>query len=110
MLIYYIPLLDANFIRSKWAQAREAFNPLQDPQGWLLFLAVFGLSICNGGLGNYFHLILVAYGFGSLDSILLGLPTAVLQIIGVLAVGFVAEHVSNSRCESPISLRVKGRL
>lgn len=34
-----------------WRQVREALNPLEDPQGWLLFLATFCLTVPNGGIG-----------------------------------------------------------
>lgn len=37
----------------KWTQVREALNPLEDPQGWLLFCATFCLTTPNGGVGTF---------------------------------------------------------
>ena len=54
---------------SKLYQFVEAVNPLADIQAWLLTLSVFALTICNGGLGTYLHIILTAYGFTGFQAV-----------------------------------------
>lgn len=76
---------------------REALNPFVDPQGWLLFFAVLSLTIPNGGLGNFFHLILKEYGYNAFETILLGLPTGVVQVLVVVCAGYIARKYDNKR-------------
>ena len=54
---------------SKLYQFVEAVNPLADIQAWLLTLSVFALTIANGGLGTYLHIILTAYGFTGFQAV-----------------------------------------
>lgn len=87
-------------VYSKWYQVREALNPFIDPQGWLLFFAVLSLTIPNGGLGNFFHLILKEYGYNAFETILLGLPTGVVQVIVVIMAGYIARKMPDKRGEA----------
>jgi len=81
----------------KFAHIKECLNPFVDPQSWLLFLATFSLTVTNGGLGNFLHLILNAWGYGSFESILLGLPSGILQTIFVLTSGYIARTYKGTR-------------
>jgi ACS family allantoate permease-like MFS transporter len=39
------------------------------------------MTIPNGGIANFLHLILQSYGYSAFQTILIGLPQAVLQAI-----------------------------
>lgn len=41
----------------KWYQVKEALCPWICPQGWSYFFIVMSLSLPNGGIGNFLHLI-----------------------------------------------------
>lgn len=41
----------------KWAQFREALLPWEDPQPWAYFWIVMCMTIPNGGIANFLHLI-----------------------------------------------------
>jgi len=81
----------------KWHQIREALNPFEDPQGWLLTAATFALTVPNGGLGTYLHLILQAYGYNAFQAILLGLPQGGVQVVLVLGTTYLARRYVNMR-------------
>lgn len=81
----------------KWHQIREALNPFEDPQGWLLATATFALTVPNGGLGTYLHLILQAYGYNAFQAILLGLPQGGIQVVLVLSTTYIARRYANMR-------------
>lgn len=89
---------------------REALNPFVDPQGWLLFFAVFTLTVPNGGLGNFFHLILKEYGYNAFETILLGIPTGIVQVAVVIGGGYTARRYSGRRIQIGIFGVSKGPL
>lgn len=81
-----------------------------DPQGWLLFFAVLSLTIPNGGLGNFFHLILKEYGYNAFETILLGLPTGVVQVLVVVCAGYIARKYDKKRGEQCLSVTKRKNL
>ncbi|KAI5453868.1 hypothetical protein NCC49_004864 [Naganishia albida] len=81
----------------KWAQFGEAFAFWKDPQAVLLFLIILCYTIPNGGIGNFYHLILQSYGFDAYQTILLGLPAAAIQTFFPLSSSWVARRYKDSR-------------
>ncbi|KAE8541995.1 hypothetical protein D1P53_002169 [Cryptococcus gattii VGV] len=81
----------------KWYQVKEALCPWICPQGWSYFFIVMSLSLPNGGIGNFLHLILQSYGYTSFQTILMGLPQAVLQVLFPLSGAIIARKVPNAR-------------
>jgi len=47
----------------KWAQFREAVCPWIDPQGWAYFCIVLCITIPNGGIANFLHLIVSTFAY-----------------------------------------------
>lgn len=56
----------------EWSQIREA---LSDPGVWLLTTCMFGIVTSNAITGTFASLIIKNLGFGTLDSLLLQIPT-----------------------------------
>ncbi|WWD19392.1 hypothetical protein CI109_103852 [Kwoniella shandongensis] len=81
----------------KWYQVKEALCPWIDPQGWAYFFIVFSLSIPNGGIGNFLHLILQSYGYTAFQTILIGLPQAAMQVVFPLSGAIIARKVPGAR-------------
>ncbi|OXG19188.1 allantoate permease [Cryptococcus neoformans Ze90-1] len=81
----------------KWYQVKEALCPWICPQGWSYFFIVMSLSLPNGGIGNFLHLILQSYGYTSFQTILMGLPQAAMQVVFPLSGAIIARKVPNAR-------------
>ncbi|WVQ79769.1 hypothetical protein IAT38_001869 [Cryptococcus sp. DSM 104549] len=81
----------------KWYQVKEALCPWIDPQGWAYVLIVMSLSLPNGGIGNFLHLILQSYGYTAFKTILMGLPQAAMQVFFPLTGAIIARKVPNAR-------------
>ncbi|WVQ72670.1 hypothetical protein IAR50_002229 [Cryptococcus sp. DSM 104548] len=81
----------------KWYQVKEALCPWICPQGWTYVLITLSLSLPNGGIGNFLHLILQSYGYTSFQTILMGLPQAAMQVIFPLTGAIIARKVPNAR-------------
>ncbi|KAK8854473.1 hypothetical protein IAR55_003211 [Kwoniella newhampshirensis] len=81
----------------KWYQVKEALCPWIDPQGWAYVLIVFSLSLPNGGIGNFLHLILQPYGYTAFQTILIGLPQAAMQVVFPLSGAIIARKVPGAR-------------
>ncbi|KAL7414753.1 major facilitator superfamily domain-containing protein [Mrakia frigida] len=80
----------------KWSQAKEVFNPFIDPQGLLLFLWVVANEVVNGS-AIFIKLVTQSYGFGTLNTILLGVPTGVMQMIFILSGTYLARKLKGGR-------------
>lgn len=81
----------------KWYQAREAFSPWKDPQGLLFFLIIFCNELLNGSLGSFGSLIYKSFGFTSLQTTLLGIPTGAINFICIMTGGYVSTRFKNAR-------------
>ncbi|KAJ7451533.1 major facilitator superfamily domain-containing protein [Mycena latifolia] len=81
----------------KWNQVREALNPLEDPQGILLFLFIFCNEVLNGGFGAFGGLVIKAMGFSSLQSTLIYIPQGFINMICILFGGWLAQRFPNFR-------------
>jgi hypothetical protein len=75
-------------IKQKVWRSDQAKEILTDPLPWLLFGMIFFVSCVVGGL-NTFNSLLInkAFGFSTAQSLLLGLPLAVFQVILYFLIG-----------------------
>ncbi|KAI1495009.1 major facilitator superfamily transporter allantoate [Biscogniauxia mediterranea] len=76
----------------KWYQAKEAFT---DPMIWAFVLYSAFSTIPNGGISNYFSQLIVSFGFTNNQSLLLGAPGGVVQIITLLICGHLGDRFHN---------------
>ncbi|KAL7422098.1 hypothetical protein Q5752_002741 [Cryptotrichosporon argae] len=86
--------------RVRWDQVAEALLPWRDPQGWAYFAIVLCLTIPNGGIANFLHLILQSYGYSAFQTVLIGLPGAAMQIVFPLTGMLVARRWTGWRCRT----------
>ncbi|KAI1344753.1 MFS general substrate transporter [Xylariaceae sp. FL0016] len=68
----------------KWYQCKEA---LTDPMIWAFAGFSLFASIPNGGMSNYFSQLIVSFGFTANQSLLLGMPAGMIQVITLLVCG-----------------------
>ncbi|KAJ5936049.1 hypothetical protein N7454_005347 [Penicillium verhagenii] len=90
-------------------QVCQVFEALRDPQAWLLVLYTFSVNICNGGITTFSSLLVNGFGFGSLQTLLLQIPTgacqlAVLAFMSILASMFQVSRLLLMTCACALSL------
>lgn len=76
----------------KWYQFREAFT---DPMTWALFAYGVLSDIPNGGLTNFFSLLITSFGYTSEQSLLYAIPGGAVVIIVCLTNGWAGERFHN---------------
>lgn len=79
----------------KWEQCKEAFL---DPQVWLLCLIEFVGCLPAGGIQNFGNLILESFGFTSFQTVLINMPSGVIQGFTLIASGLIVGMIPNSAC------------
>lgn len=79
----------------KWDQCKEAFL---DPQVWLLVLIEFVGCLPAGGIQNFGNLILQSFGFTSFQTVLINMPSGVIQGLFLIFCGIIVGTVPNSAC------------
>ena len=73
----------------KMSQLKEA---LTDPITWaFVFFAVVS-DIPNGGLSNFFSLLIVSFGFTPEQSLLYGTPAGGIQLVALISWGFITQR------------------
>jgi len=65
----------------KWYQVREA---LTDPKTWLFVAYSCIADIPNGGITNYFSILLTSFGFTTQQSLLYGAPGGAIEVITLI--------------------------
>lgn len=78
-----------------WPQTREC---LVDPKtGFLVSIALL-TQIPNGGTQNFSNLVIKSFGFTSLQSTLLNIPTSLISAATIATTGWVAGRLQRAHC------------
>ncbi|KAM6536026.1 hypothetical protein FALCPG4_005547 [Fusarium falciforme] len=75
-------------------QVREA---LTDWKAWALFIFFLGMNVPNGGLVTFAAQIVSGFGYGRLETVLLGMPTTPFQVFAVFSVAIPQMWMTNKR-------------
>ncbi|KAF5496968.1 putative transporter [Colletotrichum siamense] len=81
----------------KWYQVREA---LIDWKSWVVCLFFLCMNVSNGGLNTFSAQIVSSFGFGPLKTVLLGMPTGVIQAISSILATIPPRYIKDTRCIS----------
>ncbi|KAF0323842.1 allantoate permease [Colletotrichum asianum] len=81
----------------KWYQVREA---LIDWKSWVVCLFFLGMNVSNGGLNTFSAQIVSSFGFGPLKTVLLGMPTGVIQAVSSILATIPPRYIKDTRCIS----------
>lgn len=73
---------------------REAVT---DWRTWTLFLFFLCMNVPNGGLVTFAAQIVSGFGYGRLETVLLGMPTTPFQVAGVFLVAVPQRWLTNKR-------------
>ncbi|KAI6803567.1 putative MFS allantoate transporter [Hortaea werneckii] len=76
----------------KWYQLREA---LLDPITWAFFFYALIADIPNGGITNFFSQLITSFGYTSEQSLLYGTPGGAVEIVTLLAGGYLGGKFGN---------------
>ncbi|KAJ7599234.1 MFS general substrate transporter [Mycena floridula] len=78
----------------KMYQVKAAF---MDPKLYLLFFSSIAAQIPNGVVSNFSSIIIKGMGFNQFQTVLLDIPTSVLQIMSLVGSGYLAGRFKDSR-------------
>ncbi|KAI9836329.1 MAG: hypothetical protein M1838_005082 [Thelocarpon superellum] len=70
-------------------QLKEA---LTDPLTWAFTLYALAGDIPNGGLSNFFSQLIVSFGYTPEQSLLVGTPSGVVEIVALLSCGYFGDR------------------
>ncbi|KAF2147307.1 uncharacterized protein K452DRAFT_5121 [Aplosporella prunicola CBS 121167] len=73
-------------------QVREA---LLDPLTWAFFAYALVADIPNGGLTNFFSMLISSFGYTPEQSLLLGCPAGAFEIVALLLAGWLGDRFGN---------------
>ncbi|KNG89070.1 allantoate permease [Aspergillus nomiae NRRL 13137] len=79
----------------KWEQA---FECIQDPKTWHLFAIAILTQIPNGGTQNFGNLVIKSFGFSSLESTLINIPSSVVSASTITITGWIAGRYRKMNC------------
>jgi MFS family permease len=79
----------------RWDQTREC---LVDPKTWHIFALAILTQIPNGGTQNFGNLVIKSFGFTSLQSTLINIPSSVISAITIALTGYLAGRFRQVNC------------
>ncbi|KAJ5802308.1 uncharacterized protein N7503_004758, partial [Penicillium pulvis] len=79
----------------KWDQVVEC---LVDPKTWLIFGLELLTQIPNGGTQNFSNLVIVSFGFTSLQSTLINIPYSLITVATIMGTGWLAGRFRQLNC------------
>ncbi|KII87568.1 hypothetical protein PLICRDRAFT_162273 [Plicaturopsis crispa FD-325 SS-3] len=85
-----------NGIETKKWKKRQFFEALTDIKTWLFFLFAV-ISNLQNGIGLVYSRLIVSFGFSTLQTTLLNIPSGVTQIMGVTSACYLLTKFPNSR-------------
>jgi ACS family allantoate permease-like MFS transporter len=88
---------DSSFQSFKWYQVREA---LMDWKSWVIALFFLCMNVSNGGLNTFSAQIVSGFGFSPLVTVLLGMPTGVIQALSSIVATIPSRYFKDTRCIS----------
>ncbi|KAH8113932.1 MFS general substrate transporter [Phellopilus nigrolimitatus] len=85
-----------NGIETKVWKRYQVIEALRDPKTWL-FALFAGFASLIGGIGVQYSILIKSFGFTTLQTTLLSIPSGVAQIIGITTACYALRHFPNSR-------------
>ncbi|CAL9734170.1 allantoate permease [Monosporozyma servazzii] len=71
----------------------QIIEALKDPRTWLYFFMTVTCNIPNGGITNFFNILLQGdFGYSTKDSLLMAMPTGAIELVGCSSFGILAYY------------------
>ncbi|CAI4045457.1 hypothetical protein SUVZ_10G3340 [Saccharomyces uvarum] len=76
----------------------QIIEALKDVRTWLYFLFTVSSNIPNGGISSFMSILLnTDFGYSSKDTLLMGLPTGAVELVGCPLFGILAVYATNKK-------------
>ncbi len=82
-------------VGNKHFKAYQFWEALTDPVVWALVFYALVADIPNGGISNFFSQLIVSFGFSNQESLLLGIPGGAIEVVALIASGFLGDRYRN---------------
>ncbi|EFX02385.1 allantoate permease [Grosmannia clavigera kw1407] len=79
----------------RWEQAVEC---LVDPKTWFIVAILFCVQLPSGGIQSFANIVIKSFGFSSLESTLLSIPSEVIAALSIAITGYFAGRYRNLHC------------
>ncbi|KAI8948246.1 MFS general substrate transporter [Xylaria longipes] len=76
----------------------QMWQCLRDPKTWILFVMSVAAQIPNAAQSTFTSIILETFGFDVLQTQYMQIPGNVIQVVSLLASGYVSSRFPNMRC------------
>ncbi|KAK5138549.1 hypothetical protein LTR08_000137 [Meristemomyces frigidus] len=76
----------------------QMWQALKDPKTWILFFMAIAAQIPNAAQSSFTSLILEGFGFDAIQTQYMQIPGNIVQILSLLASGFISSRYPNMRC------------
>ncbi|KAK7691754.1 hypothetical protein QCA50_005155 [Cerrena zonata] len=84
-------------IKNKQFKVYQMKQAFLDPKTYFLFFAAVAAQIPNGVTTNFSSIIIKSMGFTQFQTVLLDIPSSILQIVSLVGSGYLAGKFPNSR-------------
>ncbi|KAG0653832.1 Allantoate permease [Monosporozyma unispora] len=76
----------------------QIIEALRDPRTWLYFFMTVTCNIPNGGITNFFNILLQGdFGYSTKDSLLMAMPTGAIELVGCSLFGILAYYCGKNK-------------
>ncbi|KAL9051457.1 MAG: hypothetical protein Q9162_005988 [Coniocarpon cinnabarinum] len=91
-------------VGNKHWKAYQFKEALLDPLTWMFFMYSLVADIPNGGITNFFSQLIVSFGYSNEASLLWGTPGGAVEVVTIVAWGWVSYYHGNRIFFSSLSL------
>ncbi|KAH8903406.1 MFS general substrate transporter [Coniochaeta sp. PMI_546] len=85
-------------VKNHYFKKYQMWQTLKDPKTWILFVMAIAAQIPNAAQSSFMSIILQTFGFTTLQTQYMQIPGNVVQIVSLLASGYIASRWPNMRC------------
>lgn len=71
-----------------------------DWKSWAIALFFLCMNVSNGGLNTFSAQIVSGFGFSKLNTVLIGIPTGIIQAVTSILATIPPRYIKNTRCIS----------
>lgn len=82
-------------IGNKHFKTYQFVEALKDPFTWAIIILSLAGNIPNGGISNFFSMLIVSFGYDAKQSLLLGTPAGAVEVVTLLLTGWLGDRYKN---------------
>jgi MFS transporter, ACS family, allantoate permease len=82
-------------IGNKSFKTYQFVEALKDPFSWAIVILSLAGNIPNGGISNFFSLLIVSFGYTAKQSLLLSSPSGAVEVVTLLLTGWLGDRCKN---------------